>query len=224
MKRAVILVAAGSGSRMGGHVPKQYLELAGKPLIIHTLERFTLFDPEIKMVVVLAPGRRNLWEQVTKSHEIAKGVILAEGGDKRFDSVKKGLVHIEEGCIVGIHDAVRPLVSQTTLARTYDAAFLNGSGIPVLEMEETVRMLKPRGSSIHIDRSVLKRVQTPQVFRAKEIKKAYQQDYTPTFTDDASVYESVIGQLSLVEGNRENIKITTPVDMLLASLLIGSVE
>ena len=224
MKRAVIIVAAGLGNRMGGQIPKQFLDLAGKPLIVHTLERFLLFDPEMKMVVVLSSEGRHLWEQAVHSHKIAKGIILAEGGANRFDSVKNGLSHLEKGLITGIHDAVRPFVSQATLARTYDAAFREGSGIPVLEMDETVRMIKPQGGSPPMDRPMLRRVQTPQVFRSEQIKQAYQQAYDPAFTDDASVYEPVFGQLTLVEGNRENIKITTPLDMQLASLLMDSVE
>ncbi len=224
MKRAVIIVAAGSGSRMGGEIPKQFLDLAGKPIIVHTLERFFLFDPEMKLVVVLAPNQRYLWEQATRSYQVAEGVMLADGGANRFDSVKSGLAYLEKGFITGIHDAVRPLVSQATLKRTYDVAFREGSAIPVLKMSESVRMIESPGRSTPMDRSLLRRVQTPQVFRSELIKQAYQQVYDPAFTDDGSVYESVFGQLTLVEGNGENIKITTPVDMQLASLLINSVE
>ncbi len=224
MKKAVIIVAAGSGSRMGGELPKQYLELLGKPLIIHTLGRFRRFDPKMKLVVVLAPAHRKLWEQMAGSYELARGVTLANGGATRYDSVKNGLTHIDEGVITGIHDAVRPLISQDTLSRCYAAAVREGSGIPVIEMDESVRMLDHQGGSAHMDRSRLKRVQTPQVFRSDRIKQAYQQAYDPAFTDDASVYESVYGPVTLVEGNRENIKITTPIDMKLASLLIDSVE
>ena len=132
--------------------------------------------------------------------------------------------YIGEETLIGIHDAVRPLVSQKTLIATYEAAQREGSGIPVIEMEESVRRLDKEGSSTHMDRSSLKRVQTPQVFRSNRILEAYKQDYDPAFTDDASVYESLYGSVVLVEGNRENIKITTPTDMLLASLLIASVE
>ncbi|MCD4711185.1 MAG: 2-C-methyl-D-erythritol 4-phosphate cytidylyltransferase [Bacteroidales bacterium] len=224
MKKAVIIVAAGSGSRMGGELPKQYLELMGKPLIMHTLERFTRFDPEMKLVVVLAPAHKKLWEQMAGSYELARGVTLANGGATRYDSVKNGLTHIDEGVITGIHDAARPLISQDTLSRSYAAAVREGSGIPVIEMDESIRMLNQQGGSVHMDRSRLKRVQTPQVFRSDRIKQAYQQAYDPAFTDDASVYESVYGPVTLVEGNRENIKITTPIDMKLASLLIDSVE
>ena len=224
MKKAIIIVAAGSGRRMGEKLPKQYLELLGKPLIIHTLEIFHRFDPEMQMVVVLAPAHRILWEQMADSYELARGVTLANGGATRYDSVKNGLIHIDEGIIVGIHDAVRPLVSLNTLLRSYAAADVEGSGIPVIEMDESVRMLDHQGGSAQMDRSRLRRVQTPQVFKSDRIKEAYQQPYDSAFTDDASVYESINGPVTLVEGNRENIKITTPTDMKLASLLIGSVE
>ena len=224
MKKAVIIVAAGSGSRMGGKLPKQYLQLQGRPLIIHTLERFQRFDPEMKLVVVLAPAHKELWEQMAASYEIAEGVALAPGGPTRYDSVKSGLNLIDKETLTGIHDAVRPLVSQDTLIRCYDAALRKGSGIPVVEMDESVRMLDAEGGSVHMDRSSLKRVQTPQVFRSDRIKQAYQQAYKSAFTDDASVYETVYGAPTLVEGNRENIKLTTPADMQLAQVLIDSVE
>ncbi len=222
MKRAVIIVAAGSGSRMGGKLPKQYQELLGKPIIIHTLETFYRFDPGMQVIVVLAPAHRTLWEKVAGSYEIPGGLILTLGGNTRYDSVKNGLLLIEEAEIVGIHDAVRPLVSGDTLARAYAAAEAKGSGIPVLEMEESVRMVAKNGASEHLDRSRLRKVQTPQVFETRKIKKAYQQPYDPTFTDDASVYEPLFGPVTLVEGNRENIKITSPIDKKLASLLMAS--
>jgi 2-C-methyl-D-erythritol 4-phosphate cytidylyltransferase len=224
VKKAVIIVAAGSGSRMGEKIPKQYLQLKGRPLIVHTLERFQRFDPDMKLVVVLATDHKELWEQMAASYEIAGGVTLALGGPTRYDSVKSGLRQIDEETLTGIHDAVRPLVSQDTLIRCYDAALRKGSGIPVVEMDESVRMLDAEGGSVHMDRSSLKRVQTPQVFRSDRIKQAYQQTYKSGFTDDASVYETVYGAPTLVEGNRENIKLTTPADMQLAQLLIGSVE
>ncbi len=224
MKKAVIIVAAGSGSRMGGELPKQFLKLREKPIIIHTLERFQNFDPEMKVVVVLAHAHRELWKEMAKSYEIAGGITIAEGGASRYDSVKNGLSQLDQASLVGIHDAVRPLVSQDTLVRCYEAALRKGSGIPLIEMDESVRMLDKVGGSEPMDRSNLRRVQTPQVFRSERIKQAYQQPYKKTFTDDASVYEMVYGAPTLVEGNRENIKITTPTDMLLAGLLIDSLE
>jgi len=225
MKKAAIIVAAGSGSRMGAQLPKQYMQLQGKPVIVHTLERFRRFDPQMKIVVVLAPSHRELWERLVAGFEVNKGLILAEGGASRFESVKNGLSFFDRDAgnlLIGIHDAVRPLVSQDTLLRSYEAADSEGSGIPVIEMEESVRRLDKQVGSFHMDRSMLKRVQTPQVFSLERILKAYKQAYNPVFTDDASVYESLYGTLTLVEGNRENIKITTPTDLQLASLLITS--
>ncbi|MDF1575522.1 MAG: 2-C-methyl-D-erythritol 4-phosphate cytidylyltransferase [Bacteroidales bacterium] len=223
MKRAVIIVAAGSGSRMGGTLPKQYQELLGKPVIIHTLEAFHRFDPGMQLVLVLAPEHRLFWEKLAGKYELAGGLTFIPGGSSRFDSVKNGLTQIKKQGIVGIHDAVRPLVSSGTLARTYNAAEQGGSGIPVIEMDDSVRKVDPNGNSEQLNRSSLRRVQTPQVFLSQRIKEAYQKACDPSFTDDASVYEAVFGPVTLVEGNRENIKITTPADMKLASLLMGSV-
>lgn len=224
MKRAVLIVAAGSGRRMGGELPKQYMKIQGKPVLVHTLEKFRQFDPEMMVVMVLAPAQKMFWEQLSAAYEPTRGITLAAGGATRYDSVKNGLVHIETGTLVGIHDAVRPLVSQETLQRSYDAAHRKGSGIPVIEMNDSVRMLGGKGGSMHMDRSRLRKVQTPQVFRSDRIKQAYLQPFDPAFTDDASVYESEYGMVTLVEGNIENIKITTPFDLQLASLLMGSEE
>ena len=224
MKRAVVIVAAGSGRRMGDKLPKQYLQIKGKPILVHTLEKFRNFDPVMKIVVVLAPAQRKWWDELAGSYEVSQGTILAEGGTTRYDSVKNGLGYIGPDLLVGIHDAVRPLVSRGTLERSYEAALREGSGIPVIEMNESARMLESGSGSVHLDRSRLRIVQTPQVFLSERIKQAYMQPYIPAFTDDASVYESTFGTVTLVEGNRENIKITTPQDLLIASLLMDSVE
>ena len=237
---SVVVVAGGSGFRMGGPLPKQYVTLGGKALILHTIDRFFGFDPEIRVVMVLAAVHQRLWEEVSADYPRNKEIILTEGGDTRFDSVRNGLEHIEEGWIVGIHDAVRPFVSPETIGRCYDSAAATGSGIPVVEMDESVRMVGPgpgsgldpvvapggvsgpvfSGGSTHLDRSRLRRVQTPQVFRSEMIKRAYARAKDHPYTDDASVFESVFGGVTLVEGNVENIKITTPVDLKLATLLL----
>lgn len=222
MKRAVIIVAAGTGSRMGSQLPKQFLQLRDKPIIIHTLEKFLSFDPQIKPIVVLGQDHREHWDRLATSFEAARGVLLARGGSSRYDSVKNGLNHIQGEVVVGIHDAVRPLVSLDTLVRCYDSAEKHGSGIPAIEMIESVRTLEGGSRSRHLDRSMLRIVQTPQVFRSKQIIEAYKAAYNPAFTDDASVYETRFGEVSLVEGNRENIKITTPQDLELAHLLMVS--
>jgi len=219
---AVVVVAGGEGRRMKSDIPKQYLDLAGKPLIIHTLERFLLFDPNIKIILVMAAGHRNFWDVISISYDLSRGITVAPGGESRYESVKNGLQCIEEDCIVGIHDAVRPFVSVSTIENCYAAAARAGSGIPVVEMDESVRLVDDSDQSTHLDRMRLKRVQTPQVFRSEMIKKAYRQPYRPDFTDDASVFEALFGKVTLVEGNQENIKITTPVDMQLASVLHDS--
>ena len=224
MKRAVVIVAGGTGRRMGGEIPKQYLKLEGKPIIIHTLEQFRRFDPDMDVVLVLANEHHKLWETMAITHSEIPRIKIATGGVTRFHSVRNGIQEIENDVLVGIHDAVRPFVSIETLERCYSTAHKTGSAIPVIDMDESVRMIKGDQSSVHMDRSALKRVQTPQVFRAEMIREAYNHTEDHSFTDDASVFESNFGKVTLVEGNRQNIKITTPTDMLLASLFNQSAE
>jgi 2-C-methyl-D-erythritol 4-phosphate cytidylyltransferase len=221
---AVVVVAGGEGRRMKSDIPKQYLDLAGKPLIIHTLERFLSFDPRIRIVLVMAAGHRNFWDVISISYDLGEGITVATGGRSRYESVKNGLQHIDQQCIVGIHDAVRPLVSTDTVKRCYASAAAKGSGIPVIDMDDSVRLTGEGDASTHLDRSRLKRVQTPQVFQSNMIKEAYRQPYRDDFTDDASVFEAYTGKVTLVEGNPENIKITTPVDMHLAVVLLDSLS
>ncbi|MFO7670637.1 MAG: 2-C-methyl-D-erythritol 4-phosphate cytidylyltransferase [Bacteroidales bacterium] len=216
---ALVVVAGGSGRRMGGPIPKQYLDLKGKPVIIHTLEKFFRYDPLMRIVVVLGENHRKYWNEITASYETAREIEVVSGGENRSDSVKYGLELIPDGCIVGIHDAVRPLVSQETIGRCYRAAIETGSGIPVVEMDDSVRMITGMGSE-NLDRAILRRVQTPQVFRSELIREAYGHSIAPSVTDDASVFESFHGQVTLVMGNPENIKITNASDLELASLII----
>ncbi|MEN8226988.1 MAG: 2-C-methyl-D-erythritol 4-phosphate cytidylyltransferase [Bacteroidota bacterium] len=224
MNRGVVIVAGGRGQRMGSEMPKQYMKLLGKPVIIHTLEIFFHFDPHMKVVLVLASDHRKFWNEIPFSDEYGSRIEFAQGGESRYDSVKNGLRLIDDDLVVGIHDAVRPLVSLETLERCYASAAESGSGIPVIEMDESVRMVKGEGHSVPMDRSRLRRVQTPQVFRSAMIKEAYNQPGNAEFTDDAAVYESLFERVRLVAGNRENIKITTPTDLQLASILIRTVK
>lgn len=216
---ALIVVAGGSGRRMGGVVPKQYLDLKGKAVIIHTLERFYLFDPGILIVVVLAAHHKKFWNEIAASSEVAMASQVVTGGENRYDSVWNGLQQIPDGCLVGIHDAVRPLVSLETIKNSYAAAAETGSGIPVVDVDESIRIISPDGSE-NLERSLLRKVQTPQVFRSGEIRAAYEKGFAPSVTDDASVYEAFFGKLTLVRGNPENIKITNSSDLKLASLII----
>ena len=224
MKHGVVIVAGGTGQRMGSEIPKQYMELDGKPIIIHTLEKFFHFDPYIKVVLVLGAGHLSYWEGISFSDEFGSRVEVVPGGETRYESVISGLKSMEDDLIVGIHDAVRPLVSLKTLERCYAAAEKEDSGIPVLEMDETVRRIGIKGESMHLDRTELRKVQTPQVFKSKMIKEAYRKSFDLAFTDDASVFESLYGKVTLVEGNRENIKITTPTDLHMALALIQSLK
>ncbi len=223
MKRGVVIVAGGTGRRMESEIPKQYLDLHGKPVILHTLEKFFHFDPDMKVVLVLATDHRKFWNGIPLSYEYSSRIEIAPGGESRYDSVKSGLRLMDDNLVVGIHDAVRPLVSLKTLERCYESAAERGSGIPVIKMEESVRLVKEQGHSVRMDRLKLRRVQTPQVFKSEMIKEAYRQPCEAAFTDDAAVYESLFETVSLVKGNRENIKITTPTDLQLASILIRTV-
>lgn len=209
---------------MGGEIPKQYQELEGKAIIIHTLEKFKHFDPNIDVVLVLAREHLKFWEALVLSHSAYSGIRVITGGATRFHSVQNGIQGIENDVVVGIHDAVRPFVSMETLERCYSTAYKTGSAIPIIDMDESVRLLKDDKSSVHMDRTALKRVQTPQVFRSEMIREAYKQAEGHSFTDDASVFELLFGNVTLVEGNRQNIKITTPTDLLLAKLFNRSAE
>jgi 2-C-methyl-D-erythritol 4-phosphate cytidylyltransferase len=191
---------------------------------VHALEKFLRFDPGMEVVVVMASSHKIHWNAICDKYELFSGITVAHGGKCRYDSVKNGLEHIADGMVVGIHDAVRPLVSQGTLERTYSAAIRKGSGVPVITLDDSVRMLEGTEGSAVVDRTLLRKVQTPQVFQSELIKQAYHQFSNPAFTDDASVYESQFGHVKLVEGNRENIKITTPADLTVAAALIQSVD
>jgi 2-C-methyl-D-erythritol 4-phosphate cytidylyltransferase len=219
--RSVVIVAGGTGSRMQSETPKQFLELAGKPVIIWTIDKFLAFDPDIKIILVLPESHLIVWHGIKSRFTLADQVIITTGGATRFHSVMRGLENVGPDEIVGIHDAVRPLVSIETLERCYTEAERSGNAIPVIDVEDSLRTVIGLGNSI-LDRSRVKRVQTPQVFRAEKIVTAYEHCLNKAFTDDASVYESYFGQISLVEGNIENIKITFPSDMKMAEALLSA--
>jgi 2-C-methyl-D-erythritol 4-phosphate cytidylyltransferase len=197
-------------------LPKQFLELAGKPILLHTLEKFFGFNPEINIVVVMHPDFIPFWSDLARTLycEIPHKVI--PGGEERFHSVQIGLQQIadEEG-IVGIHDAVRPLVSIKTLELAYTKAREHGSAIPVLPLNDSLREVTDKVSHI-VDRTKFRLVQTPQCFRIKALREAFELDYHISFTDDAAVWEASGREVYLFEGNRANFKITTPEDLRLA--------
>ena len=219
MKKFIIIVAGGSGSRMGSEIPKQFLELAGKPVLMHTLQVFSDFDPDSQLILVLPSAQQEFWKELCQKHSFSLSHRVVLGGQTRFHSVKNGLATIDDAGIVFIHDGVRPLVSRETLAKCFEMAQKSGNAIPVLPVNESLR--KTEGDkTISVDRSLYFSVQTPQTFRSEQIQEAFGQDYDPAFTDDASVAEKAGFPITLVEGNRENIKITTPTDLIVAEAFL----
>ncbi len=219
MERFAILVAGGQGLRMGGDVPKQFLPLDGRPVLMHTIDRFREVFPDMHIIVVLPQGQHDYWHDLCRRHHLEGGFLTAPGGDTRFHSVLNGLnaipADVSEG-LVGVHDGVRPFVSRDTLRRCYEEAARSGTAVPVVPVVETLRHVSPDGESMTVPRSDYRLVQTPQVFSLALLRQAYRQPYAPQFTDDASVVEALGERITLVEGNRENIKLTTPADLLLA--------
>jgi len=218
MKKHIIIVAGGKGLRMGGDIPKQFLPVCGKPVLMRTLEAFHVYDASIHLILVLPVSQQAYWKQLCEEYQFNLAHEIADGGETRFHSVKNGLALIKEDGLVGVHDGVRPFVSQEVIARCYDEALSLKAVIPVVGVVETVRHLTDEGSET-VPRDQYKLVQTPQVFDVALLRRAYEQTYTDMFTDDASVVEALGEKVYLVEGNRENIKLTTPFDLKLAELL-----
>ena len=218
MKKHIIIVAGGKGLRMGGDIPKQFLPVCGKPVLMRTLEAFHSYDASIHIILVLPISQQDYWKQLCLEYRFELSHDIADGGETRFHSVRNGLALVKEEGLVGVHDGVRPFVSQEVIARCYEEASVRKAVIPVIGVVETVRHLKESGSET-VSRDQYKLVQTPQVFDVDLLRRAYQQPYVEMFTDDASVVEALGENVALVEGNRENIKLTTPFDMKLAELL-----
>ena len=217
MKKHVIIVAGGKGMRMGSDIPKQFLPVSGYPVLMHTLKAFYSYSPSIHMILVLPISQQSYWRELCIKYHFSLPHDIADGGETRFHSVKNGLALVDEG-LVGVHDGVRPFVSQEVIARCYEEAKEKKAVIPVIGVVETVRHLTEEGSET-VPRDQYKLVQTPQVFDVALLRRAYQQTYTDFFTDDASVVEALDEKVHLVEGNRENIKLTTPFDLKLAEVL-----
>jgi len=218
MKQYVVIVAGGSGKRMGTEVPKQFLELAGKPVLMHTIERFKAFNDSIEIITVLPENQLRFWKELQNKYSFTVSHTLVKGGKSRFFSVRSGLEFVDIPGLIAVHDGVRPLVSIDTIKRCFETAEKLGNAIPVIQPSDSLRMITETGNN-PINRQNIRQVQTPQVFSAELIKKAYLQDYLPEFTDDASVIEKTGVKINLVEGNRENIKITNPEDLLIAQSL-----
>jgi len=224
MNKVVIIVAGGSGKRMGADIPKQFIHVAGKPILSHTIARFRSALPDIKVIVVLPLAWMDFWNDECARYHLDTGDTLVVGGEERFYSVKGALANLPDDALVAVHDAVRPCVTNQTIARAFEAAAMYQAAIPVLTATESLRQVKADGSSVAVSRSNFRLVQTPQVFASKLLKKAYAVDFNHLFTDDASVVEHAGHEITLVEGNPENIKITTPNDLRFAAVLLAEIK
>ena len=215
----IIIVAGGKGLRMGGEIPKQFLPIGGKPILMRTLERFRAYSETLEIILVLPKDQQDYWLQLCKDYHFQVNYRMTDGGETRFHSVQHGLALIPDDAegVVGVHDGVRPFPSLEVISNCYETARTKKAVIPVTPVVETLRHItegtKPRGD--------YRLVQTPQTFDIQLLKAANRQPYNDGFTDDASVVETFGFDITLVDGNRENIKITTPYDLKIAEVLIG---
>lgn len=223
MKKYAILVAGGSGMRMQSLVPKQFLMLDERPVLFHTLEKFYNADLETELLVVLPKNHIASWEQLVQGYSFSVRHRIIEGGETRFHSVKNGLDAIEGDGIVAIHDGVRPMVSEKLINFLFDEADRVGNAVPCTPVNESMRTVS--GSKNFLtDRNMYRLIQTPQVFRLNQLKRAFEQPYTMMFTDEANVAESSGIEINLVAGEVHNIKITTREDLMMAEALLKSKE
>jgi 2-C-methyl-D-erythritol 4-phosphate cytidylyltransferase len=219
----IIIVAGGKGLRMGSDIPKQFLPIGGKPVLMRTLERFREYSDDIQIILVLPEAQQEYWQQLCDEYHFDVEYTLANGGQTRFHSVQNGLAKVPDDAqgVVGVHDGVRPFPSIEVIKNCYETARTAKAVIPVIPVVETVRHLDG-DSSMTVPRDEYRLVQTPQTFDIQLLKAANKQPYNDGFTDDASVVEAFGHKITLVEGNRENIKITTPYDLKIAEILINS--
>lgn len=223
----IIIVAGGKGLRMGGDIPKQFLPIGGRPILMRTLERFREYSSTLQIILVLPKDQQDYWLQLCKEYDFKVDYQMTDGGETRFHSVQHGLALIPDDAegVVGVHDGVRPFPSIEVIRNCYETAREKKAVIPVIPVVETVRKLASIGTigtipSQTVPRNDYRLVQTPQTFDIQLLKAANRQPYNDNFTDDASVVEAYRQEITLVEGNRENIKITTPYDIVVAEALI----
>ena len=220
----VIIVAGGKGLRMGSDIPKQFLPIGGKPVLMRTLERFREYSEDLQIILVLPEAQQDYWKELCHQYDFQITYQLANGGQTRFHSVQNGLALVPDDAegVVGLHDGVRPFPSIEVIRDCYETARTAKAVIPVIPVVETVRQLFSKNRSVTVPRDEYRLVQTPQTFDIQLLKAANRQPYNDGFTDDASVVESYGHAITLVEGNRENIKITTPYDIVVAEAIINS--
>ena len=225
MKENIIIVAGGKGLRMGGDIPKQFLPIGGHPVLMQTIERFRAYSPDLRIILVLPREQQDYWKQLCRDYQYplpsegSGSYLLADGGETRFHSVQHGLALIPDDAegVVGVHDGVRPFVAVEVIRRCFETAREAKAVIPVTPVVETLRHIPSQKNVMRSDYCL---VQTPQTFDIQLLKAANRQPYRDAFTDDASVVEAYGHPVTMVEGNRENIKITTPFDLKIAETLI----
>lgn len=223
LKKFAIIVAGGKGLRMGNEIPKQFLLLCGKPILMHTIECFIRFDNTISIIVVLPHEQFHYWEQLCHEHEFTIPHTIVSGGSERFYSVLNGLNAIDNpNALVAIHDGVRPLVSEETISRCFKVAEEQGNAVPAIPVVDSVRIISDDKNSI-VDRNALRLIQTPQTFQFKQLSEAYNRLWHNGLTDDATVVELTGVKINLVEGNKENIKITSPFDLSIAESILAQI-
>jgi 2-C-methyl-D-erythritol 4-phosphate cytidylyltransferase len=220
MRKTVIIVAGGQGLRLGGDLPKQFIPLQGKPVLMHTAEVFHRCDSDIDLILVIPEAHAAYWEMLCRELNFTIPHRVVFGGETRFHSVRNGLREADGDGLIAVHDGVRSFVTAEVINACFRSAEIEGAVIPVIPVNESIR--ETTGDENRpFDRTRLRIVQTPQVFRAEIIQKAYRQPYNERFTDDASVVEASGHPIRLIEGNRANIKITTPIDLQYASLILS---
>jgi 2-C-methyl-D-erythritol 4-phosphate cytidylyltransferase len=219
-KKIAIIVAGGTGQRMGSVVPKQFLSIQGKPILLHTIDQFVAAFSDIQLVVVLPEGYINEGKALLTKNGFTKNIVFVAGGDTRFQSVKNGLAQVTESSIVFVHDAVRCLLTPALIQRCYQQALENGLAIPAVSSTDTVRLLKGEKNEVY-DRESVMLIQTPQTFQSDLLLSAFNQVFDPSFTDEANVVEAAGTAVNLVDGEFENIKITRPLDLAIAEYILA---
>ena len=223
MKKYVVILACGSGTRMQSDIPKQYILLNNKPIVFHTIETISGFDSSYNIIVVINKEHNGLFSEFSKRYALNLPFKLVFGGEERFFSVKNALSTIkEEDSLVAIHDGVRPIVEKRMFEESFAAASQYGNAICCVKATDSIRK-GDENTNCAIDRREIFLVQTPQTFKTSVIKKAYSQEYKPIFTDDASVAESIGEKIHIIQGNKANIKITFPIDLSIAAQLLTKV-
>ncbi len=222
MKRYAILVGGGSGSRMQQDIPKQFLLVAGKPVLMHTMEAFYQAEPRAEIILVLNVDFHEYWEKLCATHEFSIPHSLVKAGQERFFSVKNGLKLVKGKALVAIHDAVRPSIKKEKIEEAFSYAEMHGNAVLAIQSKDSVRISDSKENKA-LARELVYLIQTPQIFTSNVLKKAYQQEFRTSFTDDASVVEHAGVAIHLVEGDPKNIKITYPEDLALAEVFLKQV-